>query len=49
MFMVYNAISFSVLLEGGAGVIFEATSGEESPTNKPTPIKVTQSKFDLNT
>tara|TARA_Y100001968_G_scaffold621_1_gene483 strand:+ start:294 stop:422 length:129 start_codon:yes stop_codon:yes gene_type:complete len=40
---------FAVLLIGGAGVIFQASSGGESLTNNPIPVKATESKFDLNT
>ena len=39
----------AVLLIGGTGVIFQASSGEESLVNNPIPIKVTESKFNLNT
>ena len=40
---------FAVLLIGGTGVIFQASSGEESLADNPIPVKVTESKFDLNT
>ena len=49
MFIAYHAIMFTVLLVGGAGVIFQASSGEESLADNPIPVKVTESKFDLNT
>ena len=49
MFTAYHAIMFAVLLIGGAGVIFQASTGEESLENNPTPVKVTESIFDLNT
>ena len=49
MFTAYHAIMFAVLLIGGAGVIFQASSGDVSLKNNPIPIKATQSKFDLNT
>ena len=49
MFTAYHAIMFAVLLIGGAGVILKASSGEESLTNNPVPVKATESKFDLNT
>ena len=49
MFTAYHAIMFAVLLVGGTGVIFKASSGEESLANNPIPVKSTESKFDLNT
>ena len=49
MFTAYHAIMFAVLLVGGAGVILKSSSGEESLTNNPIPIKAIDSKFDLNT
>ena len=49
MFTAYHAIMFAVLLIGGAGVIFQASSGGESLVNNPIPVKATDSKFDLNT
>ena len=49
MFTAYHAIMFAVLLIGGAGVIFQASSGEESLANHPIRVKATESKFDLNT
>ena len=49
MFTPYHAIMFSVLLIGGAGVIFQASSGKESLADNPIPVKSTESKFDLNT
>ena len=48
MFTAYHAIMFAVLLIGGAGVIFQASSGD-SLRNNPIPVKATESKFDLNT
>ena len=48
MFSAYHAIMFAVLLIGGAGVIFQASSGEESLAKKPIPVKSTESRFDLN-
>ena len=41
MFTAYHAIMFAVLLIGGAGVIFQASSGEESQNN-PIPVKSNQ-------
>ena len=49
MFTAYHAIMFAVLLIAGTGVIFQASSGEESLANNPIPVKATDSKFDLNT
>ena len=49
MFTAYHAIMFAVLLIGGAGVIFQASSGEDSLANNSIPIKAKKSKFDLNT
>ena len=49
MFTAYHAIMFAVLLIGGAGVIFQASSGDDSLANNPIPVKATESKFDLNT
>ena len=49
MFNEYHAIMFAVLLTGGAGVVFQASSGEESLAINPIPVNVTDSKFDLNT
>ena len=49
MFTAYHAIMFAVLLIGGTGVIFKASSGEDSLANKPIPVKAIDSKFDLNT
>ena len=49
MFTVYHAIMFAVLLIGVAGVIFQASSGEESLVNNQIPVKANESKFDLNT
>ena len=49
MFTAYHAIMFAVLLIGGAGVVFQASSGEESLANNPIPVKAIDSKFDLNT
>ena len=49
MFTAYHAIMFAVLLIGGAGVIFQASSGEESLAINPIKVKATESKFDLNT
>ena len=48
MFTAYHAIMFSILLIGGAGVIFKASLGEQSLANNPMPVKPTDSKFDLN-
>jgi hypothetical protein len=48
MFIAYHAIMFAVLLIGGAGVIFLASSGEEFLADNPIPVKVTESKFDLS-
>ena len=49
MFTAYHAIMFAILLVGGVGVIFNASLGEESIANNPIPVKVPESKFDLNT
>ena len=49
MFTAYHAILFAVLLVGGTGVIFKASSVEESLANNPIPVKHNESKFDLNT
>ena len=49
MFTAYHAIMFAILLIGAAGVIFQASSGEESLANNPITVKATKSKFDLNT
>ncbi len=46
---LYHAIMFAILLIGGAGVIFQASSGDNSVANNPIPVKATYSKFDLNT
>ena len=43
MFTAYLAIIFAVLLIGGAGVIFQASSGEESLSNNPIPVTFTES------
>ena len=40
---------FAVLVVGGAGVIFKASSGDDSLANNLIPVKATESKFDLNT
>ena len=39
MFTAYHAIMFAVLLIGGAGVIFQASSGDDSLANNPIPVK----------
>ena len=49
MFTAYHGIMFAVLLIGSAGVIFQASSGQESLENNPIPVKATELKFDLNT
>jgi len=49
MFSAYHLIMFAALIIGGAGVIFKASSGEDSLANNPIPVKATKSKFDLNT
>ena len=49
MFTAYQAVMFTILLIGGAGVILQASSREESLAYNPIPVKVTESKFDLNT
>ena len=49
MFTAYHAILFGILLIGGAAVIFQASSSEDSLKNNQIPVKATQSKFDLNT
>ena len=49
MFTAYHAIMLAVLLIGRAGVIFKASSGDDSFANNPIPVKATESEFDLNT
>ena len=49
MFSPYHVIMFSSLIISGAGVIFKASSGEDSLANNPIPVKATKSRFDLNT
>ena len=49
MFTACHAIMFAVLLIGGTGVIFQASSEEESLADNPIPVKVTELKFNLNT
>ena len=49
MFSAYHAIMFAVLLIGGAGVIFQASSGEETLADTPIPVNADESSFDLNT
>ena len=49
MFTAYHSIMFAVLLIGGIGVIFHASSGDDSLANNPIQVKATESKFDLNT
>ena len=49
MFTAYHVIMFAVLFIGGAGVIFQASSGEQSLENNPISVKSTESKIDLNT
>ena len=49
MFTAYHAIMFAVLLIGGAGVILQVSSGDDSLANNPIPVKASKSKFDLNT
>ena len=49
MFTAYHAIMFAVLLIGGAGVIFQASSGDNSLPNNPIPVQANESKFDLST
>ena len=49
MFTAYHAIMFAILLIGGAGVIFQVSSGDESLVNNRIPVKTTESNFDLNT
>ncbi len=48
MFTAYHATIFAILFIGGAGVIFQVSSGEEL-SNNPTPVKAAESKYDLNT
>ncbi len=38
---------FAVLLIGGAGVVFQASSGDNSLANNPIPVKATESKIRL--
>ena len=49
MFTAYHAIMFAVLLIGGAGVVFQASSDDDSVANDPIPVKAPESKFNLNT
>ena len=49
MVTAYHTILFAALLIGGAGVILKASSGEGALANNPVPVKVSESKFDLNT
>ena len=42
MFNAYNAIMFTVLLIGGAGVIFQASSGEKSLTSYPIRVEAAE-------
>ena len=49
MFTAYHAIMFAVLLIGGAEVIFQTSSGDDSLANNPISVKANESKFDLNT
>ena len=49
MFTSYHAIIFAVFLICGAGVMFQASSGDDSLENNPIPAKATESKFDFNT
>tara|TARA_Y100001968_G_scaffold300454_1_gene311880 strand:- start:401 stop:553 length:153 start_codon:yes stop_codon:yes gene_type:complete len=49
MFTAYHAIMFAIVLVGGVGIIFKASSGDESSARKPIPVKAHESKFDLNT
>ncbi len=48
MFTAYHAIKFAVLLIGGVGVIFQASSEEDSLANNPIPVNARKSEFDLN-
>ena len=49
MFTAHHSIMFAVLLIGGVGVIFQASSGDDSLANNSIPVKAIESKFDLNT
>jgi hypothetical protein len=49
MFTAYHAIMFAVLFICGAGAILKASSRDDSLANNPIPVKVIESKFDLNT
>ena len=49
MFMADHAIMFAILLTGGAGVIFQASSVKDSLESNPIRVKTTESKFNLNT
>tara|TARA_Y100001968_G_scaffold148702_1_gene136002 strand:+ start:273 stop:425 length:153 start_codon:yes stop_codon:yes gene_type:complete len=49
MFTAYHAIMLAVLFIGGAGVIFQASSGDDFIPNNSIPVNATESKFDLNT
>ena len=49
MFTAYHAIMFSIVLLAGVAVILKSSSEEKSIANNPIPVKVPESKFDLNT
>ena len=49
MFTAYHAIMFAIVLVGGVGVIFKASSGEKSPSTKAITVKGSELNFDLNT
>lgn len=49
MFTAYHSIMFAVVLVGVVGVIFKTSTGEESLAKKTIPVKVSESKFNLNT
>ena len=48
MFAAHHAIKFAVLLIGCVGVIFQASSEEDSLANNPIPVNARKSEFDLN-
>ena len=48
MFITYHAIKFAVLFIGGVGVIFQASSEEDSLAYNPFPVNARKSEFDLN-
>tara|TARA_Y100001968_G_scaffold311212_1_gene333036 strand:+ start:1318 stop:1467 length:150 start_codon:yes stop_codon:yes gene_type:complete len=45
----YHAIMFGTILLGAASFIFQASENERMLSKKPLPVKVPDSKFDINT